>query len=409
MKASGKNYKIMSTIAQLDKTVYLDYAAATPIDPEVLQTMLPYWDKRYGNASSMHESGRRAKGAIDAARAAVAEVLRCEPQEIIFTGSGTESDNAAVLGAARAARAHGNHVIISAIEHKAVLESAELLKNEGFEISILPVDARGVIDVAACLKLVTDKTVLVSVMYANNEIGTIEPVQKLSAALRTLRGAKLYPLLHTDACQAAGFLTLNVAELGVDLMTLNGSKIYGPRGIGALYKKKGVSLMPLIVGGEQEQHLRAGTESVPLIVGFAAALTKAERLRTAESARLGALRDFFIGRLLKKIPKAMLNGHPVNRLPNNIHISVPHIEGESILLMLDRHRVEASTGSACSAYDLQPSHVLLALGQSAELAHGSIRFTLGRHTTKEELEYVLSVFPGIVERLTRLSALTLTI
>lgn len=399
----------MSTIAESDKTVYLDYAAATPIDPEVLQTMLPYWDKRYGNASSMHESGRRAKGAIDSARAAVAEVLHCEPQEIIFTGSGTESDNAALLGAARAARARGNHVIISAIEHKAVLESAGQLKNEGFEVSILPVNARGVIDVDACLKLVTGKTVLVSVMYANNEIGTTEPIQKLSAALRALRAGSHFPYLHTDACQAAGFLTLNVDELGVDLMTLNGSKIYGPRGIGVLYKKKGVPFLPLIVGGEQESHLRAGTESVPLIVGFAAALKKAERIRGTESVRLTALRDFFIDKLLKKIPNAMLNGHPTERLPNNIHISVPYIEGESILLMLDRHRIEASTGSACSAYDLQPSHVLLALGQSAELAHGSIRFTLGRNTTKEELEYVLNILPGIVERLTRLSALTATI
>lgn len=392
-----------------NKTVYLDYAAATPIDPEVLQTMLPYWDKKYGNASSMHESGRRAKGAIDGARAAVADVLHCEPQEIIFTGSGTESDNVAVLGAARAARPHGNHVIISAIEHKAVLESAQQLKKEGFEVSILPVDARGTIDVDACLKLVTGNTVLVSVMYANNEIGTVEPIQKLSDALRALRAGSPFPLLHTDACQAAGFLTLNVAQLGVDLMTLNGSKIYGPRGVGALYKKKGVRLLPLIVGGEQEQHLRAGTESVPLIVGFAAALTKAERLRAQESARLSALRDFFIDRLLGKIPQAMLNGHPTERLPNNIHVSIPYIEGESILLMLDKHRIEASTGSACSAYDLQPSHVLLALGQNAELAHGSIRFTLGRNTTQEELEYVLSILPGIVERLTRLSALTATI
>jgi cysteine desulfurase len=399
----------MSPIAESDKTVYLDYAAATPIDPEVLLTMLPYWDKRYGNASSMHESGRRAKGAIDSARVAVAEVLHCEPQEIIFTGSGTESDNAAILGAARAARAHGNHIIISAIEHKAVMESAEQLKKEGFEVSVLPVNARGTIDVDACLKLVTEKTVLVSVMYANNEIGTIEPVQKLSDALRKLRAGSPFPLLHTDACQAAGFLTLNVAQLGVDLMTLNGSKIYGPRGVGALYKKKGVRLVPLIVGGEQEQHLRAGTESVPLIIGFAAALTKAERLRAQESARLSALRDFFIDRLLTKIPQTMLNGHPTERLPNNIHVSIPYIEGESILLMLDKHRIEASTGSACSAYDLQPSHVLLALGQNAELAHGSIRFTLGRNTKKEELEYVLSIFPGIVERLTRLSALTATI
>jgi len=400
----------MSPIAESDnKTVYLDYAAATPVDPEVLEAMRPYWSGRYSNASSMHESGRRAKAAIDGARAAVAEGLGCEPREVIFTGSGTESDNTALLGVARANRTHGTHVIISAVEHKAVLESAQQLKNEGFEVSIAPVDAYGTVNVEEILQLVTDKTTLVSVMYANNEIGTVEPVQKLSAALRARRGAKPYPLLHTDACQAAGFLPLNVVELGVDLMTLNGSKIYGPRGTGLLYKKNGVAMHPLIVGGEQEQHLRAGTESVPLIVGFAAALQKAERLRAAESARLTALRDYFTRELLKKIPRAVLNGHSTNRLPNNVHVSMPYVEGEAMLLILDRHSVEASTGSACSAYDLQPSHVLLAIGQTPELAHGSIRFSLGRHTTKEELDYVLSVFPGVVERLTQLSSLTATV
>ena len=400
----------MSPIAESDnKTVYLDYAAATPVDPEVLEAMRPYWSGRYSNASSMHESGRRAKAAIDGARAAVAEVLGCEPREVIFTGSGTESDNTALLGVARANRTHGTHVIISAVEHKAVLESAQQLKNEGFEVSIAPVDAYGTVNVEEILQLVTDKTTLVSVMYANNEIGTVEPVQKLSAALRARRGAKPYPLLHTDACQAAGFLPLNVVELGVDLMTLNGSKIYGPRGTGLLYKKNGVAMHPLIVGGEQEQHLRAGTESVPLIVGFAAALQKAERLRAAESARLTALRDYFTRELLKKIPRAVLNGHSTNRLPNNVHVSMPYVEGEAMLLILDRHSVEASTGSACSAYDLPPSHVLLAIGQTPELAHGSIRFSLGRHTTKEELDYVLSVFPGVVERLTQLSSLTATV
>ena len=400
----------MSPIAESDnKTVYLDYAAATPVDPEVLEAMRPYWSGRYSNASSMHESGRRAKAAIDGARAAVAEVLGCEPREVIFTGSGTESDNTALLGVARANRTHGTHVIISAVEHKAVLESAQQLKNEGFEVSIAPVDAYGTVNVEEVTRLVTDQTVLVSVMYANNEIGTVEPIQTLSAALRARRAGKAFPLLHTDACQAAGFLPLKVAELGVDLMSLNGSKIYGPRGTGLLYKKNGVTILPLIVGGEQEQHLRAGTESVPLIIGFAAALQKAERLRVAESARLTTLRDYLTRELLKKIPRAVLNGHPTNRLPNNVHISMPYVEGESMLLMLDKHSIEASTGSACSAYDLQPSHVLLAIGQTPELAHGSIRFSLGRHTTKEELDYVLSVFPGVVERLTQLSSLTATI
>ncbi len=399
----------MSTIAKSDKrdkTVYLDYAAAAPIDPEVLAAMLPYFGREFGNASSLHTGGRRAARMIREAREKTAAVLNCGPQEIIFTGSGTESDNLALLGIARANRMHGNHIIISAVEHKAVLESAKQLECEGFEVSVAPVLQNGLIDLDAFERLLRDDTILVSIMYANNEIGTVEPVAEIATRIKKHRGQKQFPLLHTDACQAAGFLPLEVALLGVDLMTLNGSKICGPRGIGMLYKKNNVALAPLIVGGEQEMHLRAGTESVPLIAGFCEALAKADSLRGVESARLAALRDYFLHELLIKIPDAVFNGHPHQRLPNNIHLSIPHVEGEAMLLMLDKAGIEASTGSACSAYDLKPSHVLLAIGQSPELAHGSIRFSLGRSTTKEELDYTLSVFPHIVERLTALSAST---
>jgi cysteine desulfurase len=371
--------------------------------------MLPYFSPRYGNPSSLHASGRRAASAIAKSRAAVAQVLQCGAEEIIFTGSGTESDNLAIIGAARAHRARGNHLIISAIEHKAIFEAAAELTKEGFEISIVPVGHDGLISVEECMKLVRDETILVSVMYANNEIGTIEPIQELARALRGCRGSSQFPLFHTDACQAAGFLPLTVGELGVDLMTLNGSKIYGPKGVGMLYKKNGVRLQPLIVGGEQERNLRAGTESVPLIVGFGEALVRADAQRQAESKRLAGLRDYFWERMHAKIPQAIVNGHQVLRLPNNLHISIPYVEGESIVLMLDRLGIEASTGSACSARDLRPSHVLLALGQDAELAHGSIRFSLGRHTTRAELDQVLSVFPGVVRRLCAISSLRATI
>jgi len=390
------------------KTIYFDHAATTPLDPEVLGKMLPYFSGEYTNPSSMHASGRRAAAVMKKARSEVAKVLHALPEEIIFTGSGTESDNAALFGVARANHAKGNHIIISAIEHKAILESARRLEKEGFSVTMLHVDGLGTIDIEECLRHITPQTILISVMYANNEIGTIEPIKELATALEKHRGTNTFPLLHTDACQAAGALSLNVKELGVDLMSLNGSKIYGPKGVGILYKKKGIKIEPLIVGGEQEMNLRAGTESLPLIVGCTEALRRADEDREDESKRLMKLRDYFIEQLFKKIPNVILNGHPHRRLPNNIHISIPHIEGESILLMLDTHGIEASTGSACSALDLKPSHVLLALGQSADLAHGSIRFSLGRSTTKAEIDEVLNIFPGIVSYLSSISALTTT-
>jgi cysteine desulfurase len=400
----------MSKNVSSDKIiVYLDYAATTPTDPAVLAEMLPYFDARYGNPSSMYESGRRAAHAIGNAKAAVAEILGCKPDEIIFTGSGTESDNLALMGVARANRESGRHIIISAIEHKAVLEAARRLVSEGFEVSYAPVLPSGIIDLTAFERLLRDDTILVSIMYANNEIGTIQPISGITAIIKKHRGQKQFPLFHTDACQAAGFLSLDVNALGIDLMALNGSKIYGPKGAGILYKKNGVGIEPVIVGGDQERGLRAGTESIPLIVGCAEALKRADSMRKEESARLTELRGYFIGEMHRLIPEARLNGDLYIRLPNNAHFSFPRIEGESILLMLDQAGIEVSTGSACSANDLRPSHVLLALGEDETLAHGSVRFSLGRHTTREDLDYVLSVLPGIVSRLNSLSSLTATL
>jgi cysteine desulfurase len=400
----------MSLIAtSANKTIYLDYAATTPLDPKVLEMMLPYFGPEFSNASSMHSSGRRVAQVIARVRRDVANILGAYPEEIIFTGSGTESDNLAIKGVARANENSGNHIIISVIEHKAVMESARQLEKEGFVVSIVPVDSFGVIDMNACLKLITNKTILVSVMYANNEIGTIEPIKELAQAIkkwRGIHGQNIFPLLHTDACQAAGALSLNVNELGVDLMSLNGSKIYGPKGVGILYKKKTASLQPILVGGEQEKNLRAGTECLPLIVGFGEALKQADLMRKIENPRLINLREYFMDMLVKNIPSAIINGHRTERLPNNVHISIPYIEGESILLMLDRLGIEASTGSACSTYDLKPSHILMAIGQTAEFAHGSIRFSLGRDTSQSDIDYVLSVFPDIASRLSSISALT---
>ncbi len=394
----------MLNIAPSDKkNIYLDYSAMTPIDTRVLDTMMPYFGSDYGNPSSLHASGRKSLRVIEKTRSVVANVLSCNPEEIIFTGSGTESDNLALLGVARANKDRGRHIIISAIEHKAVIKSARLLEREGFEISIAPVLESGIIDMEHLAKLLREDTILVSVMYANNEIGTIEPVLEISALIKKYSKGEQFPILHTDACQATGFLSLDVQKLGADLVTLNSSKAYGPRGVGVLYKRNNIRMDSIIVGGEQEMSLRAGTQNVPAIVGFAEALSLAEQMRTEESPRLKKLRDYFIDRVSAGVPGAHLNGHREKRLPGNIHFSFPNVEGESILLMLDNAGVEVSTGSACSARDLRPSHVLLALGRSAELAYGSIRFSLGRYTTHEELDYVLSILPSIINKLNSFS------
>ena len=362
----------------------------------------------------MHTSGRQAKTLIEGARKRIAECINANPDEIIFTGSGTESDNMAIKGIARANKSKGNHIIVSSVEHKAVLESAKQLEKEGFEISILPTDKFGMINIDECLRLIKKETILISVMYANNEIGTIEPIKELAEAIKKHKDERNktknlmtddFPLFHTDACQAGGYLSLDVKELGIDLMTLNSSKVYGPKGIGLLYKKSGIKISPIIAGGEQEKGLRAGTENIALVFGFGRALQNAQKTRTIESEKLRKLQKYFIKKLKEKIPSIMLNGHAEHRLPNNVHISIPTVEGESMILMLDKIGISASTGSACSTFDLKPSHVLIAIKQNEEIIHGSIRLTFGKQTTKKELDCVLKEFPPIVKKLSKMSAI----
>jgi cysteine desulfurase len=398
----------MSTFAGYDSSpvIYLDYAATTPTDPDVLYEMQNYFSPMYGNPSSLHTSGRRSLSVVTSARENIARILGASPNEIIFTGGGTESDNLAILGVARANKKYGNHIIISAIEHKAVFEAARVLENEGFAVSIAPVDGCGVLDTDACMSLVRKETILISVMYANNEIGTVEPIQELAHKIKDMRGRSHTPIFHSDACQAVCYLDIDIPRIGVDLLTLNGSKIYGPKGIGVLYKRNDIAIEPIIVGGGQENALRAGTEAVPLIVGMCLALEKAEQMCESETKRLEILREYFIQGLKSNVPTVRINGHSTNHLPNIVHITVPNIEGESMVLMLDAVGVEVATGSACSAQDLKPSHVLSAIGQDENIIHGSIRFSMGRHTTKEHIDYVLSVFPPIVERLLGASAIT---
>ena len=389
------------------KKIYLDYAATTYIDPRVLQKMRLYLTTAYGNASSLYSLGREAKAAIEKAREEVAKILGASSDEIIFTGSGTESANLAIFGIAKAYRNKGNHIIVSKIEHKAVLESAKKLEKEGFRITYLNVDSRGIIKLNELKKALNRKTILVSIMYANNEIGAIQPIKEISKIIKKFRRENLLPAFHTDACQAAGALSLKVNELGVDLLTLNGSKIYGPKGVGCLHINRNYKIEPLIVGGSQESGLRAGTENQALIVGFAEALKLAEQLRKKESQRLRNLRNHFIKKILKLIPHCQLNGHPQKRLPNNINLSFSGIEGESLVLKLDQYKISASTGSACTSHDLAPSHVLLAIGLPEDLAHGSLRLTLGRKTTQKDLDYVLKVLPKVVENLRKISAIQL--
>jgi cysteine desulfurase len=386
--------------------IYLDHAAGAPLDLEVSNEMRIYEGGEYGNPSSLYESGRRARWEIEKARTLVAQIIESEPDEVIFTSGGTESDNLAILGVAHAYAHCGRHILLSAIEHKAVIEAGRSLVLQGFDVEYIPVDEYGQIDVRATLALVRKDTILISVMLANNEIGTIEPIADLARELRTVRGGSVFPLLHTDACQAAGYLPISVGALGVDLMTLSGSKIYGPKGVGILYRKKHVQLKPLLCWGAQQGGVRPGTEPTPLIVGFATALRKAEELRVSEVARLEALRQWFIEELKMRIPGLRINGHLVEHLPHIVHVTVPAIEGESMVLMCDASKIEVATGSACSSYDLSPSHVLRAIDVSSDDVHGSLRFSMGRSTTKKQLEYVLHVFPHIVQQLRNATALT---
>lgn len=386
------------------KEIYLDYSANTPIDKEVVSHMLPFFDASFGNPSSLHMRGRRSRKVIEEARESIAKIIGANSNEIIFTGSGTEANNLAIIGIARAYKNKGNHIIISNIEHKSNLEAVHTLEKEGFNISILPVKKNGIIDVEECVKLITDKTILISLMYVNNEIGTIQPIRELSLEVSKLKKNNI-PLLHVDACQAITMLSIDTSELGVDLLTLNSSKVYGPNGVGLLYKRRGINIEPLIVGGGQESNLRAGTESVPLIAGFTIALQISDEKRDSEYKRLKVLQDYLRKELKNRIPQVLFNGDQELCVPSVVHITVPSIEGESMLMMLDNYGICVSTGSACSATDLRPSYVLTAIGQEPELIHGSLRISMGRFTTKKEIDYLLEAFPKIVDTLTRLSPL----
>lgn len=359
----------------------------------------------FGNPSSLHAEGRAAHEVLARSRATVAQVLGAKPSEIIFTGSGSEADALALRGAAHAYRKFGSHVIVSAIEHKAILKAAETLEKEGFQVTYLPVDAEGYIHPEILSAALRDDTILVSIMYANNEIGTVEPIAQLADIVRTKRATRAIPIFHTDACQAPGSLPVSPTELGVELMTLNSAKIYGPKGIGALYVRNGVRLEP-VVGGEQEQGLRGGTENIALIAGFAAALVEAEAKRTEEASRLSSLRDLLFSEIKQGVPGVIVNGSRTDRLPNNVHISIPDIEGESVLLLLDREGIACSTGSACSALDLMPSHVLRAIGQDPNLLHGGIRLTLGRSTTEEDVRFAAAALARAARTLRESSVLT---
>lgn len=382
------------------KTIYLDHAATCPTDPKVIDAMLPYFAENYGNPSSIYSLSRTTRNAIENAREILAKAIGADPKEIVFTSGGSESDNFALKGIAHALKDNGNHIITSQIEHHAVLYTCKYLEKNGYEITYLPVDNDGIVDLDELERAIRPDTILISIMHANNEIGTIQPIQQIGEIARKHRVK-----FHTDAVQTFGHIPINVDDLNVDLLSLSGHKFYGPKGVGALYIRKGTKITPLIHGGDQERRRRASTENVPGIIGLGKAAELALAIMDKEAERQSQLRDEFIQTILKNIPDARLNGHPAKRLPNNVNISFEGIEGESILLNLDMEGIAASTGSACSSSSLEPSHVLLSIGLTHEFAHGSVRFSLGKHTKQEELDHVAEVLPGIVKKLRAMSPL----
>ncbi len=378
--------------------VYLDYAATTPAHPEVVEAMLPYLSERFGNPSSLYSLGQEAKVAVEESRNRVAKFIGARPAEIIFTSGGSESNNLALKGVAFALKDKGRRIITSAIEHHAVSEPCKFLAKEGFEIITLPVDQEGFVDPEEVRKAINEETILVSIMHANNEIGTIEPIAEIG---KICREREVY--FHTDAVQSVGHIPVKVEELNVNLLSASGHKFYGPKGVGFLYIRRGTKIVPLIQGGDQERRYRAGTENTPGIVGLAKAIEIAEKEMEGEEKRLTQLRDQLIKGIYERIPDCRLNGPKERRLPNNVNFSFFYVEGESMLLNLDIEGIAASTGSACTSSSLEPSSVLLAIGLSPEIAHGSIRFTLGKWTTEPEIERVLEVFPKIVAKLRAMS------
>lgn len=380
----------------------MDHAAGMPLDKRVLEAMMPYLTQNSGNPSSIHYFGLEAHRVIEEARSKISELVGAErKEEIIFTSGGTESNNLAIKGVAYRNKNRGNHIVTSVIEHMSVMNTCKYLSKLGYDITYLPVDQHGRVDIQALKKAITDKTILVSIIYANGEIGTIEPIREIGEIVHE-KGV----VLHVDAVAAAGQIPIDIREENIDLMSLSSNDLYGPRGIGALYVKAGTRIQPTIHGGGQERGLRSGTENLPGIIGMgkAAELIKAE-MKT-EAVRMTKLRDLLIGGVLDKIPESHLNGHPTIRLPNNVNIRFSYIEGESLILSLDMEGVACSSGSACTSKTLEPSHVLLATGLKHEEAHGSLLFTLGKQNTEEEVKYVSGLLPGIVKRLRNMSPLT---
>lgn len=382
------------------RKVYLDHAATTPLHPEVLALMYEFMRDTFGNPSSVHSFGREAKKLTQEARQKVADLIGATPEEIYFTSGGTEADNIAIIGTAMARRKNGNHIITSAIEHHAVLDTFKYLAKNGFEVTYLPVDKYGMIDPGDVAQAIRKETTLVTIMHANNEIGTIQPIAEIS------RIAREHGLVfHSDAVQSLAKIPVNVDDLGVDLLSLSAHKIYGPKGIGALYVRKGIRLQPIMHGGGQERKLRSGTENTPGIVGFGKAAEVGARELEQESNRVKGLRDKLIRRVLAEIPSVTLNGHPEQRLPNNANFSIAYVEGESLVLSLDLEGIAVSSGSACSSGSLQPSHVLKALGLPHEMMHGSLRMTLGWANSDEDIEYVVEALKNIAARLRSFSPL----
>jgi cysteine desulfurase len=381
------------------RRIYLDNSATTRVSDEVTSAMQPYNGEKFGNASSLYMRGRESAEAIEKAREQVAGAIGADTKEIIFTSGGTESDNIALVGAAHAYREHGDHIITSSIEHPAVMETVEHLKLEGYSVTHVPVDKEGILNVDALREAVTPNTILISIMHVNNEIGTIQPLEEVG------RIAKENDIVfHSDAVQSFGKIDVNVDRLGVDLLTLSGHKIHGPKGVGALFVRKGTKLKAIMYGGGQERGLRSGTENVPAIVGMGQASEIATRDMRSNAAHMTRLRDKLLDGIMKE-EYVRLNGSRTKRSPNNVNVSFHFIEGESLVLMLDAQGVETSTGSACSSKDLQPSHVLLALGMKPEQAHGSLRLTNSQYNTEEEIDYVLDVLPGITQKLMAMSPL----
>lgn len=380
------------------RQIYLDYAATTPVDPRVLRAMLPYFIKKFGNTMSFHSFGQEAKVALEESREKIADLIGANANEIIFTGSATESNNIALKGVAFANKNRGNHIIISPIEHDCVLESAKWLEKQGFKITQLPVNKYGLIESADVEKAIKPETILVSIIHASNEIGTIQDVGKIGKICRE-KGV----LFHTDASQSFGKISIDVKAMNIDLLTASSHKIYGPKGAALLFVRKGVRILPILHGGGHESGLRSSTINVPAVVGFAKAAEIYKKEGKKEALKLVKLRDKLIKGVLIKIPGSHLNGHPKMRLSNNVNLRFDRVEGESIVIQLDLLGVAAATGSACSSAKLEPSHVLLALGLKAEQAHGSLRLSLGRFTQESDISYVLKVLPQIIKNLRKIS------